>query len=224
MRKRVVLWLHRTLMALGLLLVFTISCNAGWFDENTTFIPNGTNVYLVFNDNLTFTNITDSRGSYPHATYFEDLEGYGDLIIGNHSNADINITSDQRINVTLKDYRTNHVKLTGESVDGNKVTFTLCNLQENQGFAIYKDGSKVTEKNTGGDGCIEYSNSDWSSHTFTIIFTSDLEGGEDASSWLGTSGEEVWSSNVTLISLAVFVVISFSVLGVLLYYVRRRMM
>ena len=60
------------------------------------------------------------------------------------------------------------VDFTANTTDGNNVAFTVNELQPNQNYLIKKDGTNFTTTQANSTGYIQFSNSEWSEHTFTI--------------------------------------------------------
>lgn len=214
MRKRLVLWTHRILIALGLLLVLSITlATASYIDTGVQFCSNANNFCIELNKNNSVSGFEiEDNGSYIRFMNLSLHDKTTNFTVG-ESTGDLMINSSQQVNLTLEDYRTNHVKLTGDSADGNNVTFTLCNLTKNEYFTVYKDDSKVALLYSGDDGCIEYSNDEWSTHTFEIIFTTALTGGSEGSPWNPDVNPDIpsstglWEALAPLLTLAVIVTV-----------------
>ncbi|MCK5611740.1 hypothetical protein KAR91_58265, partial [Candidatus Pacearchaeota archaeon] len=83
-------------------------------------------------------------------------------------------TSSMRINKFNTSEIVNNVAVnfTANSTDGTKVDFLIWDLLSNHHYLIKKDGTNFTTTQANSTGYIQFSNSEWSEHTFTIEETS----------------------------------------------------
>ncbi|MCG7847559.1 MAG: DNRLRE domain-containing protein, partial [ANME-2 cluster archaeon] len=68
------------------------------------------------------------------------------------------------------------IDFTADTTDGNNVIFTVHDLLPNHYYLIKKDGLDFTALQANSSGYIQFSNSKWSQHTFTIEETSSPSG------------------------------------------------
>ena len=68
------------------------------------------------------------------------------------------------------------ISFTADTINGNNVVFTVSDLQTNHNYLVKKDGADFTTRQANFSGSIQFSNSEWSEHTFTIEETTSKEG------------------------------------------------
>lgn len=177
-------------MVLLLLLVGLLPqlASADWFDGNTYFIPNGTDTWYNFSGNLSFVNITDSVGSYSHATYFEGLEGYpSDFIVGNHSDTIINVSSSDRVNVTFYTYNVNYTMF---DLSGSDPVMVTLKMSPDTKYDIIRDGSllgSLSPIHTDSSGYMRF-NTTLSEHEY-VVTTTGNKSPDITYWWNSVSGE-----------------------------------
>jgi len=127
--------------------------------------------YIASGTNIVDTNIT-TDGDY--AFVRKDATSVKKMFLRNgtylRTNAKLSVEgslkADLIVNVT--EFSSTLVNFTANTTNGNLVTFTIWGLQPNQEYVIKKDGITYTTVTANESGYIQFSNSEWSTHTFTI--------------------------------------------------------
>jgi len=92
------------------------------------------------------------------------------------NNTDFNVTSSNQINLTVSYLNSNIpgassgdtvLSFSAES-SGGLVYFNLSGFDENQSYAVYRDGSNIQGLTSNADGEISFTNTVWSDHDFDI--------------------------------------------------------
>ena len=88
------------------------------------------------------------------------------------------------------------VDFTANTTDGNNVDFTVWDLKPDYYYIIKKDGVNFTNMYANSSGYIEFSNSKWSAHRFTIEESSGPPLGTISGTVTGTSGNPIEGATV----------------------------
>ncbi len=141
-----------------------------WTNVIHTIYPNGTIQQLQPLANVSGVNPDSSwyrsdPNTYQNTTTLQINYTRTNITVNAGSNA-TNITVN-RWNTSLAQGQI-LANFTAESVNGNNVNFTVCNLTASTIYAVKNDGAAFATKTANSQGCIWFNNSVWTSHTFTV--------------------------------------------------------